>query len=204
MAGSMDYEAMSHADLVALVKAQRDLLDQRAERIAALEREAELTGQVVQAQADNAELRKQVNQQQAGRLVKETANATADVWLQWLATIDGATLSNRKVKAKRYITARDKRRQVALLQSKSGRFAKDNSLNDKFVELAGEIPRGLLALAKQRNMPARRFVIATLIAAKRALKHHTADEANLTKNEISQFVMLYRRKLPHLAKLHSR
>lgn len=188
MVDSTNYEAMTHAELIVLAKVQRELLDGRAGQI------AELAGQVVQAQADITELRKQ-----AAQLVKETAeettSVTADFLLQLFADIEKPRMSNLKIKAKRCIRLRDRRREAALLQSKSGRFAKDKTLNDKFIELAGAVPHGVSA---------RKFVIATLIAAKQALGDHTADEANLTKNEISQFVMLYRRKLPHLNRLHNR
>ena len=167
--------------------------------ITLLEHETQLAGQVIQAKDDSAELRQQVAQAQAGELVKETANAIAEAWLEWLAAIDKSSLRNRKTKAKRYVTAREKR-QAKLREPP----AKDLTLHAKFIELAGAVPPGLLAVAKQRGMPARRFVINTLVAAKRALGNRTADEANLTKTEISQFVMLYRRKLPHLNSLHSR
>lgn len=192
MADSMNYEAMSHADLVELVKMQRDLLDWRGGVIVNLEREAKLARELIAALEREAELMPQLYQQQAAQQVKETAKETAkttkkiaaDFLLQLFAGIDKPKMSNLKIKAKRCIKARGRRREAALLQSKSGRFAKDKELNDKFIELAGVVPHGVSA---------RKFVISTLIAAKRALGDNTADEANLTKNEISQFVMLYRR-----------
>ncbi len=200
----MNYEAMSHAELVELAKLQRQHIAQQAELISALERQTELAGQIIQAKDDNAELRQQVAQVQAGELLRETANAIAAAWLEWLAAIDKSTLGNRKTKAKWYVTAREKKRQVRTFGNQSSRPAKDRALHDKFIELAGAVPPGLLALAKQRDMPARRFVISTLVAAKRALGRRAADKANLANAEIQQFVMLYRRKLPHLNSLHHR
>lgn len=200
----MNYEAMSHAELVELAKLQRQHIAQQAELISALERQTELAGQVIQAKDDSVELRQQVAQVQIEELVKETANAITEAWLEWLAAIDKSTLRNRKTKAKRYVTAREKKRQARTFEAQSGRPAKDRALHDKFIELAGAVPPGLLALAKQRNMPARRFVIQTLVAAKRALGRRAADEAALANAEIQTFVMYYKRKLPHLNRLHSR
>lgn len=105
----MNYEAMSHAELVELAKLQRQRIDQQAELIAALEREAELAGQIIQAKDDNAELRQQVAQVRAGELVRETANAITEALLDVLLALDAPTLSNRLRKVKNHRKTRNKR-----------------------------------------------------------------------------------------------
>lgn len=105
----MNYDAMSHAELVELVKLQHQRIDQQAELIAVLEREAQLAGQVIQARDDSAELRQQLAVVQAKGLIKETANAVTEALLDVLLALDAPTRSNRLRKVKNHRKARHKR-----------------------------------------------------------------------------------------------
>lgn len=105
----MNYDAMSHAELVELVKLQHQRIDQQAELITLLEHEAQLAGQVIQAKDDNAAIRQQVAQGQAGKLVKKTAVETTEALLDVLLAMDAPTLSNRLRKVKNHRKTRNKR-----------------------------------------------------------------------------------------------
>lgn len=105
----MNYEAMTHAELVELAKLQRLRIDQQAELIAALEREAELAGHVIHAKNDSAEMRQQVAQVQAGGLVKETAAETTEALLDVLLALKVPILRNRLCKVKNHRKTRNMR-----------------------------------------------------------------------------------------------
>lgn len=166
----MNYEAMTHAELVELAKLQHQRIDQQAELIAVLEREAQLAEQVIQARDDNAELRQQVVQVQAGGLVKETAVETTEALLDVLLALKVPILRNRLCKVKTHRKAKNKR------EARPGGRPKNTALPLLFVASIaaryGERFDGIRR--RQPNGPTRKDAIREAIKAWGALYERLA------------------------------